>query len=215
MLPYKSSLEFPLPSHKNDPVLFDTIEASPTVTPNIKKLPAERICYDNVFASNVNITSPVLLACQITLKSAADSVKLPVSIVHFNQLSLTLETLLVPEEPKPARKRKKEEPPVAEAIERIVAKHLKAGRDYDRLPNTSKPTLFKSGAEILCGVFGYRTTTRVINRVIDFEKSLVMYEVQVTVYGADDKIVAEGIGSCNSTERKYLRGDFCTQLNTI
>ena len=42
-----------------------------------------------------------------------------------------------------------------------------------------------------------------------------MYEVQVTVYGADDKIVAEGIGSCNSTERKYLRGDFCTQLNTI
>lgn len=138
----------------------------------------------------------------------------PVSIADSNQLSL--QPVLIPDENKPARKtRKKDESPVVEPIEVIVAKHLKAGRDYARLPNTSKPTLFKSGAEILCGVFGFRTTTSVINRVIDFEKSLVMYEVQVTVYGADDKIVAEGIGSCNSTERKYLRGDFCTQLNTI
>ena len=32
----------------------------------------------------------------------------------------------------------------ADDINDIVAKHLKAGRDYDRLPNTNKPTLLKS-----------------------------------------------------------------------
>ena len=191
-----------------------TISANPTVTQNIKKFPSESNA--SVFVSSSStVQTPTLPASQITVNTAADSVQPPVSLVHSNQLSLQTETFLVPEEPKPARNCKKEETPIAEPIEIIVAKHLKAGRDYDRLPNTSKPTLFKSGAEILCGVYGYRTTTSVINRVIDFEKSFVMYELQVTVYGADDKVVAEGIGSCNSRERKYLRGDFATQLNTI
>lgn len=182
--------------------LFDTI-ASPTGTPNISKIPAER-------QEPVTIKSSV----QTPTLPATDSVQPPLSIADSNQLSL--QPVLIPDETKPARKtRKKVEPPVAEAIEVIVTKHLKAGRDYDRLPNTSKPTLFKSGAEILCGIFGFRTTTRVINRVIDFDKSWFMYEVQVSVYDKDDKIIAEGIGSCNSRERKYLRGDFATQLNTI
>lgn len=188
-----------------------TISANPTVTPNIKKIPSESNATVSVSSSST-VQTPTLSASQTTVNTAADSI---VSLVHSNQLSLPPETFLVPEEPKPARKRKKDESPVVEPIEVIVAKHLKAGRDYDRLPNTAKPTLFKSGAEVLCGVFGYRTTTSVINRVIDFEKSFVLYETQVTVYGADDKVVAEGIGSCNSRERKYLRGDFATQLNTI
>ena len=196
-----------------------TISANPTVTPNIKKIPSESNATVSVSSSST-VQTPTLTASHTTANTAADSVQPPVSLVHSNQLSLQPEPLIIPEEPKPARKRKKDESPVvveakAEPIEVIVAKHLKAGRDYDRLPNTSKPTLFKSGAEILCGVFGFRTTTCVINRVIDFEKSFVMYEVEVTVYGTDDKIVAEGIGSCNSKERKYLRGDFATQLNTI
>ena len=181
-----------------------TISANPTVTPNIKKIPSE---------SNATVSVSSSSTVQTPTLPVVDSVQPPVSLVHSNQLSL--QPVLIPEKPKPARKRKKEETPIAEPIEIIVAKHLKAGRDYDRLPNTAKPTLFKSGAEILCGVFGYRTTTSVINRVIDFEKSLVMYEAQITVYDKDNKIVAEGIGSCNSKERKYLRGDFCTQLNTI
>ena len=140
--------------------LFDTITASPTVTPNISKIPSE--CQRPVTISSA-VQTPTL---------SADSAQTLVSLVHSNQLSLTSEPLLIPEEPKLARKAKKKVDvpvviePKTEPIETIVAKHLKAGRDYDRLPNTSKPTLFKSGAEILCGVFGFRTTTGVINRVI-------------------------------------------------
>lgn len=100
-------------------------------------------------------------------------------------------------------------------IESIVAKHLKAGRDYDQLPNTTKPTLLKSGAEILADVFGFRTSAKVINRVADYDKQFVLYEVCVTVFDKDGNVVAEGLGSCNSRERKYLKTDFATNLNTV
>lgn len=100
-------------------------------------------------------------------------------------------------------------------IEAVVAKYLKAGRDYDRLPNTSKPTLLKSGAEILADVYGFRTSAKVINRIENYDKQFVLYEVCVTVVDKDGNIVAEGLGSCNSRERKYLKSDFATILNTV
>ena len=118
---------------------------------------------------------------------------------------------------KPARKPKETPAPVvpADDINDIVAKYLKAGRDYDRLPNTNKPTLLKSGAEILAGVFGFRTTAKVINRVEDYDKHFVLYEVQVTVLDKDGNVAAEGLGSCNCCERRYLKTDFATNLNTV
>ena len=45
--------------------------------------------------------------------------------------------------------------------------------------------------------------------------SFVLYEVQVTVFDKDGNIVAEGLGSCNSHERKYIKTDFATNLNTV
>ena len=89
--------------------LFDTI-ASPTGTPNISKIPAER-------QEPVTIKSSV----QTPTLTATDSVQPPVSIADSNQLSL--QPVLIPDEPKSARKtRKKEESPVAESIEVIVAR---------------------------------------------------------------------------------------------
>lgn len=124
---------------------------------------------------------------------------------------------------KPATRKAKENPaPVVSTpavslndIEAVVAKYLKAGRDYDRLPNTSKPTLLKSGAEILADVYGFRTSAKVINRIENYDKQFVLYEVCVTVVDKDGNIVAEGLGSCNSRERKYLKTDFATNLNTV
>lgn len=100
-------------------------------------------------------------------------------------------------------------------VDAYIAQFLKVGRDYDRLPNTSKPTLFKSGAEILEAVFKFHTTADVMNRIVDFDKKLIMYEVKVSVCDENGVIVAEGFGSCNSFERRYLRGDFGFNVNTI
>ncbi len=163
------------------------------------------------------ISSPQiqLIPAQISVNSG-DKVTSPVN----SELSpIPTEKTKTPTE-KPARKpatgkiKKTVDIPLAN-IETIVAKYLKAGRDYDRLPNTTKPTLLKSGAEILADVFGFRTTAKVINRIADYDKQFVLYEVCVTVINSDGNIIAEGLGSCNSRERKYLKTDFASNLNTV
>ncbi|MBR3722973.1 MAG: hypothetical protein IKN12_09445 [Selenomonadaceae bacterium] len=101
-------------------------------------------------------------------------------------------------------------------IEEIIAKYLKLGIDYDKIPGCGqKAVLLKAGAEHLAEIMGFRTTIQVINRVEDFTQKFVLYEVQISVLNGDGKIIAEGLGSCNSKERKYLKGDFATQLNTV
>lgn len=101
-------------------------------------------------------------------------------------------------------------------IEEIIAKYLKLGIDYDKIPGCGqKAVLLKAGAEHLAEIMGFRTTIQVINRVEDFPQKFVLYEVQISVLNGEGKIIAEGLGSCNSKERKYLKGDFATQLNTV
>lgn len=101
-------------------------------------------------------------------------------------------------------------------IEAIVAEHLKAGIDYNTIPGCGrKPALLKSGAEVLCSVFGFYTQSEVINRVMELEKGFVLYEVSTTVFDAEGNIKAIGIGSCNSHEKKYLKQGFAASLNTI
>ena len=100
-------------------------------------------------------------------------------------------------------------------IKDVVDRLLKEGRDYKRLPNTSKPTLLKSGAEIIAGVYGYRVACEVMNRVLDTEKNFAFYEVKVALCDEDGAVVAEGVGSCNTRERRYLKTDIAGNLNTV
>lgn len=195
-----------------DTVVIDT-KAKSSATKNSGKIPSPQI---------------PLIPAQISGISG-DNVKVPEKITPHaigEPSSTPTEKTKTPAE-NPARKtatrKQKENPaPIVSAddipfdnIEAIVAKYLKAGRDYDQLPNTTKPTLLKSGAEILAGVFGFRTTAKVISRVENFDKQFVLYEVGVTVFDKDNNIVAEGLGSCNSRERKYLKTDFASNLNTV
>ena len=101
-------------------------------------------------------------------------------------------------------------------IEAVVAEHLRAGVDYNTIPGCGrKLALLKSGAEVLCSVFGFSTQSEVINRVMELEKGFVLYEVSTTVYDGEGKVRAIGIGSCNSHERKYLKQGFAASLNTV
>ena len=170
-------------------------------------------------ATSLNINTAAITTNNVTVNPVTNSPNKTTKPVTITSTTLSEKT-------KPARKatiRKAKENPVPVSaptiplndIEAIVAKHLKAGRHYDHLPNTTKPTLLKSGAEILADVFGFRTTTKVINRIENYDKQFVLYEVCVTVFDKDANILAEGLGSCNSRERKYLRTDFATNLNTV
>lgn len=103
-----------------------------------------------------------------------------------------------------------------DSIENIVAKYLRPGTDYDLIPNCGrKPSLLKAGAEHLAAIFKFRTSSEVVNRVNIFEKNFVLYEVATTVYNADGEIVAVGLGSCNSLERKFIKQGFAMSLNTV
>lgn len=100
-------------------------------------------------------------------------------------------------------------------IETIIKSRLIQGRDYDLIAGCKKPSLLKAGAEKLASIFGYYASTEVIHRVEMYDKCFVSYEVAVTIRDRNGSVIAQGIGSCNSREKRYLKGDFCCQLNTV
>lgn len=100
-------------------------------------------------------------------------------------------------------------------IETIIKEKLIQGRDYDLIAGCKKPSLLKAGAEKLASIFGYYASAEVIHRVELYEKSFVSYEIAVTIKNKTGTVISQGIGSCNSREKRYLKGDFCCQLNTV
>ena len=74
------------------------------------------------------------------------------------------------------------------------------GVHYGVIPGTKKPTLFKSGAELLCHTFGY--SQKFVTEREDYD----MHRVYTVVCHLDDKNgapVSEGGGVCSTYEKKY------------
>ena len=94
----------------------------------------------------------------------------------------------------------------AERYNRLVeyTKNLMTeGKDFGVIPGTGKkPTLLKPGAEKLCSLFGLVPRFELIDKIVDFEKGLFYFQYRCSL-SRNGKLVAEGIGSCNSKEKKY------------
>lgn len=100
-------------------------------------------------------------------------------------------------------------------IQDIVGKVLVEGRDYGVIPGTrGGPSLWKPGAEKLCGIFGLAVTIIGIetNRQEHFLEYTVTVELVSRHTGA---AVGQGIGSCNSGERKYKNVPVADLQNTL
>jgi hypothetical protein len=88
--------------------------------------------------------------------------------------------------------------------------------DYGLIPGCQKPSLYKSGAEKLCDVYGFSKQLEVTNRVEDWEHGIFAYEVKMTLVNKRTGLIeAEGIGSCNNREKKYKNQDGFNICNTI
>jgi hypothetical protein len=88
--------------------------------------------------------------------------------------------------------------------------------DYGIIKGCSKPSLLKSGAEKLCEIFGFSKQIEVLNRVENWDSGFFHYEVKVTLVSKRTGLVeAEGIGSCNTMERKFKTQDSFSVVNTI
>ena len=103
-----------------------------------------------------------------------------------------------------------------EMLRDYVKNHMTVGEDYGVIPGGNKPTLFKPGAEKLNAVFGLSPMVEVSNRVEDWDAGFVAYEMKVTLLNKrTGGIEAEGIGSCNSRERRYKNQDAAGIANTV
>lgn len=84
---------------------------------------------------------------------------------------------------------------------------LEKGRDYGEVPGTTKPTLLKPGAEKLGAFFGLRPTFLIQESVNDWTgkdhgEPFFFREYKCQLFKGGE-LVGEGVGSCNSWEKKY------------
>lgn len=84
----------------------------------------------------------------------------------------------------------------------VIQTSLQKERDYGVIPGTQKPTLLKSGAEKINMLFGLNPEYEFMTSVSDFEKGFFNYEIRCTLM-RNGCPVAQGVGSCNSHEKKY------------
>lgn len=89
-------------------------------------------------------------------------------------------------------------------LQEFVKFYMQEGEDFGKIPGTPKPTLYKSGADKLCDIYGIADTYKITNRTEDWSKNLFDYEVECTLVSKrDGGLIATGLGSCNSYEGKY------------
>jgi hypothetical protein len=102
-------------------------------------------------------------------------------------------------------------------LQRFVAAVMVKDEDYGIIPGTgNKPTLFKPGAEKLCEMYGLVPTFEILDSVKDWENGFFFYEVKcILVSKHTGGVVAEGMGSCNSREKRYRNQDAYAIANTI
>lgn len=96
------------------------------------------------------------------------------------------------------------------SFQAVVQKTLKVDKDFGTVKGISKPFLFKAGAEKINMLMQVSPEYDFLERTIDFKEGFFNYEIKCTLVrnliqdGVLIKLpVAQGVGSCNSKEKKY------------
>ena len=87
-------------------------------------------------------------------------------------------------------------------MQAVVQKTLKNGQDFGTVPGTNKPTLLKPGGEKICMLFGLNPEYTFLQTTEDYDKEFFSYNIRCTLF-KNGQPVAQGVGSCNSKEKKY------------
>jgi len=99
-------------------------------------------------------------------------------------------------------------------FQKLVKENLQDGKDYGTIPGTSKPTLFKPGAEKILMLMGLQSTYEIIDSTRDWKEGFFQYQVRCTLKKGDFTIT-QGLGSCNSKEKKFINQSGFNIDNTI
>lgn len=99
-----------------------------------------------------------------------------------------------------------------------VQSQFQQNMDYGVIPGTSKPTLLKPGAEKIVMLLGLKSNFEIVESTRDFEEGFFQYQIKcklVKKIDGVDEVITEGIGSCNTRERKYVKGNAYDLDNTV
>lgn len=89
-------------------------------------------------------------------------------------------------------------------FQRLVRENLSEGRDYGVIPGVHKPTLLKPGAEKILMLMGLQSTYEILDSTRDWENGFFQYQVRCTLMKGD-AIITQGLGCCNTREKKYSK----------
>ena len=96
----------------------------------------------------------------------------------------------------------------------IVRKNLKKDKDYGIIPGCEKPTLLKPGAEKILMLMGLQSTYEILDSTRDWKEGFFQYQVKCTLE-RNGTVITQGLGCCNSREKKYKNQDPYSIDNTI
>jgi hypothetical protein len=88
------------------------------------------------------------------------------------------------------------------AFQGVIRTALIDGHDFGTVPGIKKPSLFKPGGEKICMLFGLNPEYEFLEKTNDYNKGFFSYDVRCTLY-KNGNPVAQGLGNCNSKEKKY------------
>lgn len=87
-------------------------------------------------------------------------------------------------------------------FQKVIQSTLHQNHDFGVVPGSSKPTLLKPGAEKILMLLGLTSEYELIEKVQDYENGFFAFTVRCKLY-KQDQLITEGLGHCNSKERKY------------
>jgi hypothetical protein len=98
-------------------------------------------------------------------------------------------------------------------LQTVIQKNLRQNHDFGVIPGTNKPTLLKPGAEKILMLLGITSEYTTEEKIMDYENGFFAFTVRCTLLKNNCKIT-EGLGHCNTREKKYIRQDPYTLANT-
>lgn len=99
-------------------------------------------------------------------------------------------------------------------FQNLVQSQFQQDHDFGVIPGTEKPTMLKPGAEKLVMLMGMTGEFYVVDQTRDFENGFFQYQIKCALKSGGVTIT-EGLGSCNTKEKKYIRQDPYTMDNTV
>lgn len=85
----------------------------------------------------------------------------------------------------------------------VIQANLKDGHDFGVVAGAgSKPTLLKPGGEKICMMFGLNPEYDFLEKTENYKEGFFAYNIKCTLF-RNGQAVSQGVGNCNSMEKKY------------